>query len=416
MTWPTLATAENREVFAQATVVIVDDLEQNVALLYQLLHRAGVERLHGFTDPLRALEELPALDADLVLLDFHMPRMDGGAFLRQLRRRLPADHYLPVLVITADMGRAAREAALGAGANDFLTKPIDTDEALLRARNLLHTRGLHRQLSGHRARLERELAEATERERSRREELVERAAVLDRQLALGHPTVVFQPVLDLVTERLMGVEALARFPGPPAHPPGLVFEHADRLGRTVELEMVALRAATERLPELPPGTFLSINVSPETALSGCLADLLTVLPRERLVLELTEHTDVEDYDGLATVLAEHRAAGMRLAIDDTGAGYASFQHLLHLRPEIIKLDIALTHGIHRDPARRALGVALAAFAAEVGATIIAEGIEEPGEIAVLRELGIPWGQGFYLAEPQALPLLHRSTDVLHAGG
>jgi EAL domain-containing protein (putative c-di-GMP-specific phosphodiesterase class I) len=402
MSWSALTTPVVRETFAQATVVVVDDLQQNVVLLNQLLRRAGVERVHGFTDPRLALAQIAELDPDLVLLDFHMPDLDGREFLELLHALLPADHYLPVLVITADVGREARELALSAGANDFLTKPIDTDEALLRARNLLHTRGLHTQLTRHRTELQRELAEATERERQEQEVRSLLTVELDGLLALGNPVMVFQPVVELGSHKLVGVEALARFPGPPMRSPGVVFAHADRLGRTLELEMLALRSATAQLPALDSEAFLSINVSPETALSEELHALLRTLPRERLVLELTEHTQVDDYTDLAAVLAEHRAQGMRLAIDDTGAGYASFHHLLQLQPDVIKLDIALTQGIHRDPARRALGVALVAFAEEVGATIIAEGIEEIGEVRVLQELRVPWGQGFYLGEPAPL--------------
>ena len=405
MTWSALATAESRDAFARATIVIVDDLEQNVVLMHQLFRRAGVQRLHAFTDPRHALSQIAELDPDLVLLDFHMPDLDGRGFLEELHRQLPADHYLPVLVITADVGREAREQALGAGANDFLTKPIDTDEALLRARNLLQTRALHAQLATHRARLEHELAEATHRQRHEEQERARRTAELDGLLALGNPVMVFQPVVDLSSDKLVGVEALARFPGPPERRPDIVFDHADRLGRTLELEMRALRAATAQLDDLLGDAFLSINVSPETALSEELATLLRGLPRERILLELTEHTHVDDYPALRVALAEHRAAGMRLAIDDTGAGYASFHHLLLLQPDVIKLDIALTQGIHHDPARRALGVALVAFAEEVGATIIAEGIEEIGELEVLQELRVPWGQGFYLAAPGPLSAL-----------
>ncbi|HUZ29382.1 MAG TPA: EAL domain-containing protein, partial [Solirubrobacteraceae bacterium] len=91
----------------------------------------------------------------------------------------------------------------------------------------------------------------------------------------------------------------------------------------------------------------------------------------------------------------------RVAIDDTGSGYSSLQHLLRLRPEVVKLDTALTRGVDTDPVRRALAAALVSFTSEIGALLIAEGIETAGELAVMRQLGVPLGQGFHLARPSA---------------
>jgi EAL domain-containing protein (putative c-di-GMP-specific phosphodiesterase class I) len=130
------------------------------------------------------------------------------------------------------------------------------------------------------------------------------------------------------------------------------------------------------------------------------------------VLELTEHNPVDDYPTLLDALDRFRRWGGRIAIDDTGAGYASFQHLLWLHPDIIKLDITLTRGINADPARRALAGALVGFATEIGAIIIAEGIEIPGDLAALQRIGIPWGQGYYLARPGGLPLTDRRLPIL----
>ena len=91
--------------------------------------------------------------------------------------------------------------------------------------------------------------------------------------------------------------------------------------------------------------------------------------------------------------------GVRLAIDDTGAGFASLAHILKLAPDLIKLDRELTSGIDRDPVRCAPGAALVSFASRIGAEIIAEGIETASELEVLRGLGIRYGQGFLLCRP-----------------
>src|SRR5436190_505292 len=124
----------------------------------------------------------------------------------------------------------------------------------------------------------------------------------------------------------------------------------------------------------------------------------------RLVIELTEHARIPDYQQASSVIDALRAKGIRLAVDDAGAGWASFRHVLSLRPDIIKMDRSLTRGVDVDPARRALAMALAIFAGEVGATVVAEGVETEGEVRALRLAGIHRGQGFVLAPPQSLPV------------
>ena len=124
---------------------------------------------------------------------------------------------------------------------------------------------------------------------------------------------------------------------------------------------------------------------------------------ERVVVEITEHEAVEDYDHLVDGLAPLRARGARVAIDDAGAGFASLRHTLRIAPDIVKLDLSLTRAIDTDRAKRALATALTSFATEMRFDLVAEGVETAGELATLRELGVRFGQGFYLAEPGPLP-------------
>jgi EAL domain-containing protein (putative c-di-GMP-specific phosphodiesterase class I) len=119
-------------------------------------------------------------------------------------------------------------------------------------------------------------------------------------------------------------------------------------------------------------------------------------------VEVTEHSPVEDYDALLAVLDVLRAAGVLLAVDDAGAGYASLRHVLRLRPDVIKLDIALVAGVHTDLARQALVAAMVGFAAATGARLVAEGVEEAAEAAVLRELGVEYAQGHLYGRPAPL--------------
>ena len=142
-----------------------------------------------------------------------------------------------------------------------------------------------------------------------------------------------------------------------------------------------------------------MNASPTTIVSGELEPLFEGYPQNQIVLEVTEHARVASYPDLLDKLEVIKKRGVRLAIDDAGAGYAGLRHILLLHPEIIKLDIVLTRDIDTDPIRRALGSALVAFAHELGAEIIAEGIETKPEYDALLELGIELGQGYHIAKP-----------------
>jgi EAL domain-containing protein (putative c-di-GMP-specific phosphodiesterase class I) len=213
--------------------------------------------------------------------------------------------------------------------------------------------------------------------------------------------VEFQPVFDLAENKVVSLEALARFWREPMRPPSDWFAEAAGVGLGAELELAAIEAAVEQLAGFPTDVTLSINVSPTTALQPRFFELVLGIA-DRLIIEITEHARVEDYDELAAALAPLRACGARLAIDDVGAGFASLRHILRLEPDIVKLDLTLTHEIARDPAREALAWSLVRFAEGIDATIAAEGIESSEDLAALRALGVAYGQGFYLARPSSL--------------
>ncbi len=211
----------------------------------------------------------------------------------------------------------------------------------------------------------------------------------------------YQPIVDLQNGRTVGAEALARFAQLPVRPPDAWFAEAASLGVGVELELTALSLALEGLDRLPSGIYLSVNASAETMMTEEFSAALSTVPAERLVLELTEHTRVVDYPAFADALGPLRSSGVRLAVDDAGSGFASFNHVLELRPEVIKLDIALIRGIDHDPAKQSLARALLGFGSEAfDTTFVAEGIETRSELAALQELGFHSGQGFILGRPR----------------
>ena len=387
-----------------ACVVVVDDEPANVLLLERLLHSLGVAEVHGITQSRHAVRCCLDVGADLVLLDLHMPPPDGFAVMADLRSALPDGTFLPVLVLTADATHSTRDRALEAGANDFVTKPFDRTEVSLRVRNLLDTRALYARVQEHNDALQVELRQRREHEELAAERMRRRVARIRRVLDEDRLTPVFQPILDLRTGHVIGAEALTRFGTEPSRPPDEWFAEADDVGLGPELELAAARKALARLRELPDGTFLSVNVAPETATQPALLSLLDGAAADRVVLELTEHSRIDDYERLVAALGALHARGVRIAVDDAGAGYAGLQHVLSLRPDILKLDRALTRGIDADPARRALATGMVAFASELDASLIAEGIETASELGTLQALDVPSGQGFHLARPGKLPL------------
>lgn len=209
----------------------------------------------------------------------------------------------------------------------------------------------------------------------------------------------FQPIFDLATNRIAGVECLTRFRSRPYRSPDTWFREAHEIGLGLDLELQTLGAALTGLRIFPSGVFLALNVSPDLVLDRRLAMLLEALDLSRIVLELTEHAPIDDYGAVQRALQPLRGRGLRLAIDDVGAGYASLQHILRLRPEIIKLDLSLTRNVHLCAGRSALVSGLAHFAEAVGAIVVAEGIELEPQLRHLGDLGVALAQGYLLARP-----------------
>lgn len=174
------------------------------------------------------------------------------------------------------------------------------------------------------------------------------------------------------------------------------------MGLGVELELACIRDAFDQMGRLPTDIYLSVNASHSTAGSSDLLDLLDRIGAGRVVIEITEHEQVEDYDAFTQALGRIRERGARIAIDDAGAGFASLRHLLVIDPEIIKLDVSLTRDIDLDARKRALAAALTSFAEEMEQIVVAEGIETPAEREVLRDLGVRHGQGYFLGRPASI--------------
>lgn len=229
--------------------------------------------------------------------------------------------------------------------------------------------------------------------------------IRDRQL-----NIVFQPMVSLSDGRIFAVEALSRFPeGTPS--PDVWFVQAAEVGLGLMLELEAARVALARLADVPQPYRLSINASPETIVTGAFEALLSAYDMARLIVEITEHTTVPDYDRLRACLRGLQSRGVLVAIDDAGAGFASLRHILQLSPDIIKLDISLTRGIDIDTRRQTMVAAIQTFASGTNATIVVEGVENENELDTLTGLGIEYGQGFHLGRPGPLEMVLGNEGV-----
>jgi len=159
-----------------ATILIVDDQQTNLDLLASMLDAAGYARLHAVVDSRDAVAAYERVRPDLVMLDLHMPHLDGVAVMQALQTRL-ADDYVPIVILTGDSTSEAKERALRLGAKDFLLKPFNRTEVLLRIRNLLETRFLYTQLQRHNAALEQAVADRTRELARTQAEILERLAI-----------------------------------------------------------------------------------------------------------------------------------------------------------------------------------------------------------------------------------------------
>lgn len=227
------------------------------------------------------------------------------------------------------------------------------------------------------------------------------ARLLDvaRALENQQPSIVHQPMVDLRTGQTVGVEALARFGCEPVHPPDRWFRDAWTVGYGADLELCAVERALDTISSLPEDCFLSVNVSPKLPHLSEFMDLVQRYPLRRVVIELTEHSRLGDPRELRHALQEARDLGLRVAVDDAGAGFAGLSRILDLEPDFIKLDAGLVRFVDSDPQRASLAEALVMFAAASGCTIVAEGVEHQRQADTLMSLGINLAQGFLFGRP-----------------
>jgi EAL domain-containing protein (putative c-di-GMP-specific phosphodiesterase class I) len=227
------------------------------------------------------------------------------------------------------------------------------------------------------------------------------AAVIERVCCEAELETLFQPMLELESGECVAYEALTRFPDESTWSPRDWFANASELGLGDKLELAAIAAALGHLEDIPPRAALAVNVSPAVAITDEFFELVAPFAA-RLILELTEHEPIDDYDTLADRLHDLRELGARIAVDDVGAGFASVRNAFRLAPDIVKLDLSLTNILTSDAATRTVIAALVEYAENTGVWVAAEGIESSAALEQVRRLGIAHGQGFLLGRPSGL--------------
>lgn len=367
-------------------ILVADDEAELLRGYVRLLGRLGYT-IDAASDGAQALELIKTNDYDVVLSDISMPGLDGVSLLKRIR-----EHHadLPVILVTAEPTVTTAVTALEYGALRYLIKPLDSAalEAAVRSAIQLHALGrIKRQIIERMGRPEMSLSDKSSLELS-----FERAV---RSLWMA-----YQPIIRAADHGLFAYEALLRSGEPTLPHPEAVLGAAERLGRLGELGACIRGKVSDSLARMK-GVHAFVNLH-TTDLSDAALYAKEVAFSEfapRIVLEITERAPLDSVRDVPRRVAELRAMGFRIAIDDLGAGYAGLTSFAQLVPEVVKLDMSLVRGIHEDSIRQKLVRSMTGLCHEMGMLVVAEGVETRKELDAVVGLGCDLLQGYYFGRP-----------------
>lgn len=377
-------------------LIAEDEPDVRAALAELLASDPGLQVVGVAADTDEAVRLAQARRPDLVVMDVKMPGGGGAEATRRIRRHRPETQ---VIALSAYQDRATIVDMIRAGAIGYVLKGPAPSEIIVAVHEAAE--GLTSLSPVAAAELVHELTSRLQDEEVDAVARQLRAGRIQRAID-GDLRMLFQPIVDLRTGLVAGVEALARFGDDPMRTPDVWLADASELGMRRELETAAFDAAIAQFPSLPDELFLTVNLSPEVVQAGGLWDRVPDATARRLVVEITEHAPIDDYDALNEAFAPLRARGGLLAIDDAGAGFASLRHILLLNADFIKIDGSLVTDLDRDRPRLALTSALITFGSGIGAVVIAEGIERHWDLERVKAHGVTYGQGYLFGRPAAL--------------
>jgi EAL domain-containing protein (putative c-di-GMP-specific phosphodiesterase class I)/DNA-binding NarL/FixJ family response regulator len=388
-------------------VVVVDDDPGFRGALVELIGiDPKLEVVGSAADASEGAEMVRSLRPTVCLCDVRLPGGGGEIVAAEARRSAPETR---VVALSACDDAGTIMGMIRAGAMSYIVKGTAGDEVL---------DGIHRAIRGQ-ASMPASAATAVGAElRGQGEEARGKVILLRHVLDHDLMSIVFQPVVDIETREPIAFEALCRVNLPPRRPPNNWFADAADNDLGLEFELHAIRLALAHLSHLPDECPLHVNASPAVAMSPELALLFKGIAPGRIILEITEHTRIDDYPALAAALAPLRAAGVAIGVDDAGSGFSSMSHIVNMEADVIKVDISLVRDIHLNKMRRAMVGALAEFARQAEALVIAEGVELEEERATLITLGVTAAQGYLFGRPApcscATPHLEEQLAVADA--
>lgn len=365
-------------------ILMVDDEDSVRMALARALRGAGYE-----VTPVGSVQEakhqLANETFDLIISDLHMPIEGGLELLQSIRETEPE---LPVILITGAPTTESAVSALQLKATGYFTKPIDPPRLLAEITRVLKMREL--------ADVRRHAHEITRKDSA---ELDELGRTFDS--AIEQLYMVFHPVVVWPGREVFGYEALMRTKEKALGNPQLLLDAATKLGRLNDLGRTVRSRCAVAAKEVPDGVPLLVNLHPIDladpemyAASSPLAQVAS-----RVVLEITERAQLETVPDVEKRIANLRAMGFRIAIDDIGAGYSGLNSFALMRPDFVKIDMALVRGIDSDPVKRRLTSLLVQLCTDLSIGVIAEGVETKAERDALSEIGCDLLQGYLFAKP-----------------
>ena len=384
---PAATPKTSRQPVRRERVLVVDDDASLAAASQRVLADDFEVVVAGSLDAAR--RALGEGEFDALTLDIQLPDGNGLDLLRELRGR---NSELPVVMVTGELSVESATQALRSRANEYLLKPFTPEQLLDTVRAAV--------AAGRVARVRTQLLAA----RFGGDEFVKDLRGTEERfgVALSKIRMVFQPIVRAADSSIFGYEALLRCDEPSLATPLRLLAAAEILGRVEDVGR-AVRAAVAEAVLAEPDRLeaIFVNIHPSELRADLLAetqDPLLALA-QRVVLEVTERASLEAGPKLEAELSRVRELGYRLAVDDLGEGYAGLSSLVHLRPDIAKIDMSLVRDIHRMPLKREIVAGLADMARRSGIVVVAEGIETVDERDALVDLGCDLLQGYLFAKP-----------------
>lgn len=368
-------------------ILLVDDDPQVRRGYSRLLEMAGYE-VQKASGGREAAGLLKIETFDVIVSDLMMPGMDGLQFLRVVREH---DLDVPVLLMTASPSIETAARAVEYGALRYLIKPVPSEnlrEAVDQAVKLHEIARLKREAVSHLGAVEKRLGDRASLE-----------AGFDR--ALQSLWMAYQPIVNTRERRVIAYEALVRSNEGMLPHPGALFSAAERLGRLNDLGRAIRASIAKTLAEQPVQNDVFINLHTRDLADPTLFARNSVLApyAQKVVFEITERAALEEIDGAAAKVAELRKLGFRVAIDDLGAGYAGLTSFALLAPEVVKLDMSLIRGVHKEPLKQKLIRSISALCKDLRMLVVSEGVELVAERDMVSELGCEVQQGYLFAKP-----------------